>query len=78
MKNELQIMIEDINNISPKFKERIALSQTMTAQIIGISDNTLSSWRKEGIGPEYLKSGGRILYPKTKIAQYLLNTIKTI
>ncbi|MCK5110407.1 MAG: DNA-binding protein [Arcobacteraceae bacterium] len=59
----------------------MALNQSQTASIIGVSISTLENWRKEGIGPEYIKAGtgkrGRILYPKIKIGDYLENTVKT-
>ncbi|KAB7888874.1 helix-turn-helix transcriptional regulator [Poseidonibacter ostreae] len=74
-------IIDEINNINVKYKKYIALNQKQTAEIIGVSSSTLENWRKQGIGIEYIKTGigtkGRILYPKQKIAEFLLNTIKT-
>lgn len=70
--------IEDIDNLSSNFKKRVTLSQTQVAQILGISDNTVSNLRKKGTGPEFIKVGGRILYSKRSIAEYIINSkIKT-
>ena len=73
-------IIEEINKTNPKFKQLIALSQKQTADIIGVSSSTLEAWRKEEIGPQYKKVNagkGRILYPKTAIAEWLAQTVKT-
>jgi predicted site-specific integrase-resolvase len=55
----------------------MALNQTDTAKIIGVSPSTLENWRKDGIGPEWKKVGKRVLYPKIRVAEFLSNTIKT-
>ena len=36
----------------------------------GISNATLERWRWQGIGPSYLKIGGRIRYPIHAVEQY--------
>ena len=74
--------IEEINKINPKFKSLIALNQKQTADSIGISSSTLESWRRDGLGPSYIKMNrgkrGRVLYPKIAIAEWLSsNFIKT-
>ena len=71
-------IIEQIENIDPKLKKLIALNQSQTAAAIGVSSSTLEGWRKKSIGPNYLKMGesekkGRILYPKTEIALWLVS-----
>lgn len=75
-------IIEEINKINPKFKQLIALNQKQAADCIGVSSSTLESWRREGLGPSYIKINrgkrGRILYPKVTIAEWLVNNaIKT-
>lgn len=74
-------IIEEINKINPKFKQLLALSQSQTAAAIGVSCSTLESWRREGIGPSYKKQNNgkrsRVLYPKTAIAEWLADTVKT-
>ncbi len=73
-------IIEEINKINPKYKQLIALSQKQTADAVGVSSSTLESWRTQAIGPEYIKVSagkGRVLYPKTAIARWLSQTIKT-
>ena len=79
--NNITYAIEEINKLNPVFKGLMALNQSQTAAILGVSDSTMEGWRKKAIGPEYIKTGpgkGRILYPKQKIAEYLDNTIKTM
>ncbi len=79
--DNITYIIEEINKLDPKFKKLLALNQKQTADALGVSSSTLESWRKNALGPEYIKSGigkGRVLYPKQKIAEYLQNTIKTV
>ncbi|MCX6051049.1 MAG: helix-turn-helix domain-containing protein [Campylobacterales bacterium] len=79
--NSITQIIEEINNINPKFKQLLALNQKQTADAIGVSSSTLELWRRNGIGPSYKKvnSGkrGRVLYPKQSIAEWLSIGIKT-
>jgi predicted site-specific integrase-resolvase len=77
MKDIIPQIVEQINSINPKYKEVMALNQTDTAKIIGVSPSTLENWRKDGIGPEWKKVGKRVLYPKIRVAEFLSNTIKT-
>ena len=35
-----------------------------------ISVNTLGNWRNLGVGPAYLKLGGRVLYPIEKLVEW--------
>ncbi len=78
----INTIIEQINQVDPKFKKLIALNQKQTADVIGISSSTLEDWRRRSIGPNYIKieSGkrGRVLYPKTAIAEWLYShAVKT-
>ncbi|MDQ1267724.1 MAG: hypothetical protein QG567_1495 [Campylobacterota bacterium] len=70
-------VIEEINKIDEKFKKLIALNQRQAADTIGVSSSTMESWRREGLGPSYIKMNngkrGRVLYPKTAIAEWLVN-----
>ena len=56
-------MVEKILNLNSK----------QTAQIIGVSASTIEAWRKQGIGIDFIEVGGRILYPKLKIAEFQAN-----
>ena len=74
-------IIEEINKIDNRFKRLLVLNQKQTAEVLGVSNSTLEGWRKNSLGPEYIKAGpgkSRVLYPKQKIAEYLANTIKTL
>lgn len=69
-------IIEQINAIDPKFKKLITLNQSQTASAIGVSPSTLELWRRNSVGPNYLKMGikskkGRVLYTKQAIAEWL-------
>lgn len=35
-----------------------------------ISVMTLANWRSRGRGPQYVKVGGRVLYPAAKVAEW--------
>lgn len=60
-------MIDDLG-----FKETLNLNLRQTAKIIGVTAPTIDNWRKEGL-IEALIIGGRILYPKIKIAEFQTN-----
>lgn len=77
MMNSISHVIDEINRIDPNYKNLLILNQNQTSKVIGVSPSTLEKWRKEGIGIEFKKVGGRILYPKTKIAEFIIDTIKT-
>ena len=77
--NSIEKVIADINQIdNGEYKNKIVLNQSQVSNIIGVSSSTLEKWRNEGIGIEWKKVGGRVLYPKISIAQWLLQTIKTV
>lgn len=68
--------LEELNIILPdELKKLVCLSQHQTAGIMGVSDSTLSNWRSEGINLGFIKvnngSRSRVLYPKTKILEFL-------
>lgn len=78
----INAIIDQINQIDPKFKKLIALNQKQTADTIGVSSSTLEGWRKNSLGPNYIKVNagkrGRVIYPKTAIAEWLLShSVKT-
>lgn len=74
-------ILEEINS-NPTFKKLICFNQKQAGEAIGVSSTTLMLWRKDGFGPEYIKvergKRGRVLYPKTSIAEFLSRTIKTM
>jgi hypothetical protein len=35
-----------------------------------VKPSTLASWRSKGVGPRYLKLGGRVVYPLVAIEAY--------
>lgn len=37
---------------------------------MGGSPSSVETWRKQGIGVDYIEIGKRILYPKLKIAEF--------
>ncbi|WP_232522481.1 AlpA family transcriptional regulator [Chitinibacter sp. GC72] len=51
------------------------LTPQQLAERWGFSPNTLTRWRHEGIGPLYLKLGGRVLYRLEDIEQYELHSL---
>jgi DNA-binding XRE family transcriptional regulator len=78
MNEQVKQQLDLINEIDPKFKKKISLNEKEVAKIIGVSPSTMATRRKEGTGPEYKKFGGRYLYNKTKLAEWLVLTIKTV
>lgn len=52
------------------------LNQKQLAARWSISEATLERWRSEGIGPRYLKIGGRVLYRQIDIDAYEESCLK--
>jgi predicted DNA-binding transcriptional regulator AlpA len=50
--------------------EVVHLNQKQLATRWDISEATLERWRSEGIGPKFLKLGGRVLYRQADIEVY--------
>jgi hypothetical protein len=48
----------------------IFLNQVQLARRWHLSPRTLERWRWEGIGPHYLKIGGRVVYGLTEVEGY--------
>ena len=46
------------------------LNQVQLARRWHLSPRTLERWRWEGIGPHYLKIGGRVVYGLTEVEEY--------
>lgn len=46
------------------------LNQRQLAERWRVSEATLERWRSEGIGPQFLKIHGRVLYRLTDIESY--------
>lgn len=48
----------------------IHMNQRQLANRWGVSKATLERWRSEGIGPQYLKLGGRVMYREVDVEAY--------
>lgn len=46
------------------------MSETELANYWGIKTTTLQKWRSIGVGPTYVKIGGKVLYPIKAIKEY--------
>ena len=68
---EIKQYLEQIDKLG--YEKILNLNSKQTAQIIGVSASTIEAWRKQGIGVDYIEVGGRVLYPKLKIAEFQAN-----
>ncbi len=68
---EIKKYMEQIDNLG--FSKILNLNSKQTANILGVSASSVEAWRKQGIGIDYIEVGGRILYPKLKIAEFQVN-----
>jgi len=48
----------------------LALTENLTAELLGISVRTLQSWRISGKGPRYCKIGRAVRYRRRDIVQF--------
>ena len=76
IEDEIKIYMEQIDKLG--FEKKLNLNSKQTAEILGVSSSSVEAWRKQGIGVDYIEVGGRILYPKLKIAEFqAMRKIKT-
>ena len=76
IQDEIKIYLEQIDKLG--FENKLNLNSKQTAQILGVSPSSIEAWRKQGIGIDYIEVGGRILYPKLKIAEFqVMRKVKT-
>lgn len=74
--DEIKMYLEQIDKLG--FEKKLNLNSKQAAQILGVSPSSVEAWRKQGIGLDYIEVGGRILYPKLKIAEFqVLKKVKT-
>jgi len=81
---EVQETLDQIN-MNPKMTNKVNLRGAEVAEVLGCSQALLNYWRREGLGPRYIKVPGtgkannqRCLYPKIEIARWLAqNLVKT-
>ena len=71
IQDDITTYLNQINQMG--FEKILNLNSKQTAQIIGVSASTIEAWRKQGIGIDFIEVGGRILYPKLKIAEFQAN-----
>ena len=77
LNEEINQYMQQINNLG--FEKILNLNSKQTAGILGVSASTVETWRKQGIGVDYIEVGGRILYPKLEIAKFqVTRKIKTL
>lgn len=57
-------------------QERIGLQELELAQRWGMAVTTLQKWRQQGIGPNFLKMGSRVLYPIKNIEQFEVESLR--
>ncbi len=71
---DIKQYMEQIDKLG--FEKILNLNSKQTASILGVSASSIEAWRKQGIGIDYIEVGGRILYPKLKIAEFQANLKK--
>ncbi len=77
LNEEINQYMQQINNLG--FEKILNLNSKQTAGILGVSASSIETWRKQGIGIDYIEVGGRILYPKLEIAKFqVTRKIKTL
>lgn len=60
-------MIEDV------LLKKIMLTEEDLSEYFGVKKDTVRKWRITGNGPIYLKVGGRVMYPRKAVQDYVAN-----
>ena len=55
-----------------RITQPVRLTTDEVAERLRLHPRTLERWRREGGGPQFMKSGGRILYRKEDVEAYEL------
>jgi len=75
---ELEIALTDIKALGFR---KLLLTMEEVADILRVSESALYNWRRDGVGPEFIKNGNgpraKVMYPIRKVAEFLINTQKT-
>lgn len=50
------------------------LTSPQLAAVLDVHEMTLSRWRKVGMGPEWIKVGGRFRYPRAGVQRWIEQT----
>lgn len=58
----------------PAEVEPAAFSPSNAAAYVGFSQSSLATRRYRGMGPRFIKKGGRILYLKSDLDEWLLSS----
>ena len=56
----------------------LRLNKFQMSEVSNQSESTLDRLRNNGLGCEFSKEGGKILYPIDKVVNHLLKTMKTV
>ncbi|KLD97825.1 helix-turn-helix domain-containing protein [Aliarcobacter butzleri] len=76
LEERIKEIIEDINSLG--YKDKINLNSSEVAKVLGVSPSSIDNYRKQGIAIDYIELGGRYIYPKRALAEFLArNIIKT-
>lgn len=77
LKEEINTYIDQINDLG--FSKVLNLNSKQVSQLLGVSASTVENWRRQGVGIDYVEAGGRVFYPKLKVAEFLANKkVKTM
>ncbi len=45
--------------------------------LANVTPLTMEAWRKRGEGPDYIRAGTRVLYPRTAVAAWLQTRVRS-
>ncbi len=71
MKKEIIAMNKEIEYTEIMSEPKNWLTTGQAAGMLKLAPGTLQNWRSKGIGPEFLKRGNNVFYPKSALIEYL-------
>ena len=57
--------------------EEVGIPETRAAAILGVKPGTLATWRSQGRGPRFRKSGRRIEYTPRFLKEFQASCVRT-
>jgi predicted DNA-binding transcriptional regulator AlpA len=57
--------------ITSPHTERLVHDERATAKLLGVSKSILGRWRRDGVGPDFVKMGSRVAYRVEDVERWL-------
>jgi len=69
---QLELDLRRDNFVAPALRDDLDIVlPSEVAAAIGVAEQTLASWRSDGVGPRYVKLGKAVFYRREELAEWI-------